>query len=449
MCHDEGMSSKSQEIQATCVVVGAGSAGYGAAVAAARDGCDVLLVERHGYMGGMSTAAGLGSWINYRHLDRDLSESLYRELRRSLFVTGHGYAGDGGHVDIFDLEECKHTMEQTFLQRGGRILYHALLHRIIRIGDVWQLELVCKGSIISVQTQFVIDASGDADACALAEATMTHGRRSDGKAQPMSMIVQLGGFDPKTWASRTGGRLLLERYAAGGDCFSTEIARAKTDGEWSIPRENIAMWWAMPSDPTHIGINGTRLLGYNACNPLDVTAAEIEGRKQARQLAQFFKKHIPGFERSYLLQTGPQIGVRESRRIVGRTILEEADILACHEPDDLVVRCAYPIDVHAPDNATTSFDRISREFIYGIPYGCLLPEGLDNIAAAGRCISATHEAAGSFRVMPTCMALGEAAGVAVALAAEQDCALAEVPAQAVRMRLEQSLAPFSSVLQPA
>ncbi|AHF90504.1 FAD-dependent pyridine nucleotide-disulfide oxidoreductase [Opitutaceae bacterium TAV5] len=433
------MNFETREIRATCVVVGGGSAGYGAAMAAARDGCDVLLVERHGYLGGMGTAAGLGSWINYRHQERDLSESMYRELKYVLFEAGHGYPGDGGHVDIFEVEACKHLMEQTLLRHGGRVLYHALLRNVARAGNDWRLEFACKGATVAVRARFVIDATGDADTCALAGATMTHGRRSDGKAQPMSMIVQLGGFDPRAWASQTGGRLLRNRYAAGGDCFASEVARARAAGEWSIPRENIAMWWSMPDDPARVGVNGTRLLGYNACNPFDVTAAEIEGRRQAQELARFFRKYIPGFGHSYLLQTGPQVGVRESRRIVGRSTLEEADILACREPEDLVVRCAYPIDIHAPDSATTSFDRVSREFLYGVPYGCLLPAGLENIAAAGRCISATHEAAGSFRVMPTCMALGEAAGAAVALAVRHDCLLGDVSARAVRARLDEAL----------
>lgn len=432
------MTPKELRLEATCVVVGSGSAGYGAAMAAARDGCDVLLIERHGFLGGMGTAAGLGAYINYKHAGRDLSESVYRELRRELFASGHGYAGSDGHVDMFEAEALKRTMETLLLRQGGRILYHCLLRSVSRENDRWRLEFAAKGATLVVRARFVVDATGDADACALAGARMTHGRRSDGKTQPMSMIVQLGGFDPAAWV-RAGGTLAQGRFAACGDCFAEQIRRARAAGEWTIPRETIAMWWALPDDPTRIGVNGTRLLGYNACDPRDVTAAEIEGRRQAGELAAFFRKYISGFERSYLLQTGPQVGVRESRRIVGRAVLTEEDILACREPEDLVVRCAYPIDIHQPDSSGTDFDRESREFIYGIPYGCLLPERLENIAAAGRCIGATHEAAGSFRVMPTCMALGEAAGVAAALAARQGRALEEVSAREVRARLDAAL----------
>lgn len=428
------MPFPSQSVHATCVVVGGGPAGYGAAMAVARAGWDVLLVERHGFLGGMSTAAGLNSYINYRHGRLDLSEAIYRDLRDSLIRSGHGYPGDDGHVDIFDVEACKRTMEQNLLGAGGRLLYHSLLRSVRREHGEWTLEFLAKGASVLVQARFIVDATGDADACALAGAAMTYGRRSDGKTQPMTMIVHLGGFDPAAW-ERAGNTLIDGRFATGGDCFPDEVRRAREAGEWTIPRERVSMWWSMPADPTRIGINGTRILGRNACDPFDLTAAEIEGRKQAEELSRFFRKYIPGFSASYLLQTGPQVGVRESRRIAGRSTLSEADILASHEPPDTVVRCAYPIDIHGPDNIYTQFDRASAEYLYGIPFGSLLPANFENIAAAGRCISASHEAAGSFRVMPTCMALGEAAGTAVALAASENKTLSEIPASAVRESL--------------
>ncbi|WP_334319690.1 FAD-dependent oxidoreductase [Termitidicoccus mucosus] len=426
------------EINTLCVVIGAGSAGYGATIAALRDGCSVLLAERHGFPGGMGTVSGISSYINYKYHGEDLSESVYRALRKDIFEADGGYLGDGEHVDFFDVEVSKRIMENHILRMGGKLLYHSLLRTISRDAGGWILRFACKGATVLVRARFVIDATGDADACTLAGAGYTHGRNGDGKTQPMSMIVQVGGFEPEKWAE-SGGKLIHGRYACGGDCFSGEIAQARAEGYWNIPRENIAMWWAMPKNPTHITINGSRLLGYDACNPFDVTAAEIEGRKQAGVIASFFKRYIPGFANSHILSTGPQIGVRESRRIVGLRTLTEQDIAVQRQPDDMVVRCAYPIDIHSPDNAKTNFDKVNGELLYGIPYGCLLPEGLENMAAAGRCISASHEAAGSFRVMPTCMAIGEAAGVAVALAHRQGIMLSEVDPRNIRDRLDEAL----------
>ncbi|MDR1283353.1 MAG: FAD-dependent oxidoreductase, partial [Opitutaceae bacterium] len=149
----------------------------------------------------------------------------------------------------------------------------------------------------------------------------------------------------------------------------TKCAAPATPATGRSPRERISMWWSIPSDPAHVSINATRILGRDPCNPFDVTAAEIEGREQASVLARFFRKYVPGFSNSYLFQTRPQIGVRESRRIVGRATLREFDIAARIQPADTVVRCAYPCDVHSPDNNMDKpFERESREFLYGIPY---------------------------------------------------------------------------------
>lgn len=432
------MENESKSFRVTCVVVGAGPAGYGAAMAVARGGVDVLLVERYGFTGGMGTVAGLNSYINYHYRGRDLSESVYRQMRDTLIRGGKGYVGDGGHVDFFEVEALKVYQENSFLQAGGKILYHRLLTGVSRVGDEWQLTLTGKGHEVIVRARYVIDASGDADACALAGARLTHGRKSDGKSQPMSMVVQLAGFDPQAW-ERAGNQLFDHRYASGGDCFAKEIRQAKQQGEWSIPRQNIAMWWSMPIDPTVVGINGTRTLGYDVLDAMDMTLAEIEGRRQAQELEHFFRKYIPGFADAYLLRTGPQIGIRESRRIIGLRTLDEASIMASEVPEDTVVYCSYPIDIHQPDNAGTDFDKATSDFMYGISYGCLLPAGLPNIAAAGRCISASHESAGSFRVMPTCMAIGEAAGTAVVIAASGSRMLSDVTGGEVRQVLDRSL----------
>jgi hypothetical protein len=402
-------------LETTCLVIGGGPAGYGAALASLRGGCPTLLVERHGYLGGMGTAAGLSCYLNHHHRQTDLAGAVYREFVQSQKDLGAHYYDALAQADFFEPESCKRSMETAILSAGGTLLYHSLLSFVRREGDTWLVGFMSKGSMTHVRCRYVIDATGDADACALAGAGMTHGRRVDGRTQPMSMVVQLGGFDPAGWQA-AGHRLVAGRYATEGDHFAAEIARARAAGEWTIPRTEIAMFWSMPGDPTRITINGTRINGCNACNPAETTRAELEGRRQAGELLAFFRRYIPGFSRAYLLQTGPQIGVRETRRIVGRATLDEFQVRSRAMPDSSVVLCSYPIDVHQPDGQGTQFEKVTNDHVYGIPWECLLPAELDNILAAGRCISATHEAAGSFRVMPTCVGLGEAAGTAVALA---------------------------------
>lgn len=421
-------------IETTCLVIGGGPAGYGAALASLRGGCPTLLVERHGFLGGMGTAAGLSCYLNHHHRHTDLAGAVYREFVQSQKNLGSHYYDPVAQADFFEPESCKRSMETAILAAGGSLLYHALLSSVRREGDTWLVGFMSKGAITHVRCRYLIDTTGDADACALAGAQMTHGRRVDGRTQPMSMVVQLGGFDPAAWQA-AGHRLVDGRYATEGDSFAAEIARARAAGEWTIPRTEIALFWAMPDDPTRITVNGTRINGCSACNPLETTRAEIEGRRQAGEILAFFRRHVPGFNRAYLLQTGPQIGVRETRRIVGRATLDEAQVRARALPDSSVVLCAYPIDVHHPEGHGTQFEKVSAGHVYGIPWECLLPAGLDNLLAAGRCISATHEAAGSFRVMPTCMGLGEAAGTAVALAHRRELPVDALAGPEIRAEL--------------
>lgn len=425
------MSKPPQDINTTCLVVGGGPAGYGAAIAALRGGVETLIVERHGFLGGMGTAAGLSCYLNHRSGCTDLSGAVYREFVQAQAVAGCHYHDSLAQADFFEPEACKRSMEAAILAAGGGILYHSLLTSVVREGDGWVVCFAGKGGGVTVRCRYLVDTTGDADACALAGAEMTHGRRVDGKTQPMSMVVQLGGFQPRVWQA-AGHRLVDGRFATEGDHFTEEVSRARAAGEWTIPRGEIAMFWSMPSDPTRVTINGTRINGLSACNAMETSRAEIEGRRQAGEVLAFFRKYVPGFANAYLLQTGPQIGVRESRRIVGRATLHEEQVRARELPVSSVVLCAYPIDVHSPEGHSTQFEKAGDGHVYGIPWECQLPLGMENLAAAGRCISATHEAAGSFRVMPTCMGLGEAAGVGVALAERSGVPLHEVDGAEIR-----------------
>ena len=423
------------ELETSCLIIGGGPAGYGAARTAAREGCPAILVERHGFLGGMGTAAGLSCYLNHRAHQVDLSASVYREFVQMQETLNSHYYDALAQADFFDPEIVKHTMESALLNSPVTLLYHLLLSSVTREKDGGTASFVGKGAITRIRARFIIDATGDADACALAGAEMTHGRRMDGKTQPMSMVVQLGGFQPAVWKA-AGHRLVGGRYATEGDSLSAEIARARAAGKWTVPRENIAMFWSLPTDPTRVVINGTRITGLNSCNPIETSQAEIEGRRQAREILSLFRTSVPGFEKAFLLQTGPQIGVRESRRITGRATLTESAVRARVIPESSVMLCAYPIDVHDPDGHGTQFESTRDGHAYGIPWECQLPVALENIAAAGRCISATHEAAGSFRVMPTCMGLGEAAGTAAALAYRKGRRLHEIAGSEIRARMD-------------
>jgi len=179
----------------------------------------------------------------------------------------------------------------------------------------------------------------------------------------------------------------------------------------------------------------TRVVDVDPLDPADLTRAEVEARLQAMQLFEFFRSRVPGFQNARLAGTGTQIGIRESRRIVGRYTLTREDVLSGRKFDDAVARSAYPIDLHNPSGSGTTTRRLKPGDSYEIPYRCLVPVNREALLVAGRCISTTHEALASTRLTPTVMTLGQAAGTAAALASEKGTAVADVGAKTLRAQL--------------
>jgi hypothetical protein len=169
--------------------------------------------------------------------------------------------------------------------------------------------------------------------------------------------------------------------------------------------------------PGELRLNVTRTTGVDGTKAEDLTRAEIAERKNAFEVAKALKKHVPGFEKSYLANTAVEVGVRESRRIVGDYELSTMDVAEGRDFRDSVCRGAYPVDIHDPEGGHVKHTFIKDGKSYGIPYGCFLPKGVENILVAGRCISTSHEAHGSSRQMPTCVGMGQATGTAAAMAA--------------------------------
>jgi hypothetical protein len=211
------------------------------------------------------------------------------------------------------------------------------------------------------------------------------------------------------------------------------VRKATAAGELQLPREDM-LFFATPH-PREVSVNSTRVTGALGTNVFDLTRAEWEGRRQFRQIAAFLRKYVPGFEASYAAQTGVQVGVRETRRITGDYQLTGLDIMAARKHDDVIARGAYPIDIHNPAGKGTILERVPPGDAYDIPFRCLLPQGVANLLVAGRCISGTHVAHSSYRVMPISMATGHAAGVAAALSVRGGVAARDLPAVDVQHEL--------------
>src|SRR3954463_194023 len=211
------------------------------------------------------------------------------------------------------------------------------------------------------------------------------------------------------------------------------VREASEAGELRLPREDI-LFFATPHEE-EVSVNSTRVTRVLGTDVWDLSFAEWASRRQMRQIAEFLRTYVPGFEQSYVAQSGVQVGVRETRRIIGDYQLTADDVLAARKFDDAIARGAYPIDIHTPTGTGTVLKRLPPGEAYDIPLGALLPRNTEGLIVAGRCISGTHEAHSSYRVMPIVMATGHAAGVCAALAAREATSPRAIPVRRVQGEL--------------
>jgi hypothetical protein len=211
------------------------------------------------------------------------------------------------------------------------------------------------------------------------------------------------------------------------------VRRATEEGKLDLPREDM-LFFATPHD-NEVSVNSTRVTRVLGTDVWDLSYAEWCSRRQMRQIEAFLRRYVPGFEESYVVQSGVQVGVRESRRVMGEYRLDVDDVLGARKFDDAIARGAYPVDIHNPKGSGTVLKRLPPGEAYDIPMRCLLPQRTDRLIVAGRCISGTHEAHSSYRVMPIVMATGHAAGVCAALGARANRSPRDVPVGDVQLEL--------------
>jgi FAD dependent oxidoreductase len=410
------------------VVVGSGSAGATAAIAAGRTGARTLLVERMGFLGGISTAVLDTFYAFYTPgpAPRRVVGGIGWEVVERLVAEGAAFErpntyGAGTGV-TYDPEVLKRTWETLVPQAGVEVLLHTWVTAVEldEDGRLRALTLFNKGGAGRVEAAVVVDASGDADVAAWAGVPFD-APAADGRVQSLSTVFRLAGVD-------------VERAEAFGKAaLWARMREASESGDYRLPR--LEGSWHRTPQPGVVMALMTRVPRVDATDPVQLTHAEMEGRRQAWEYARFLRERVPGFERSVMVTTSPAIGVRESRRVHGRYRLTAEDVLAGRRFDDEVALCGAPIEDHHA-GADTRWRYVPDGGVYGIPYRCLLPEGVEGLLVAGRCFSATHDAHASARSMGTCMAMGQAAGTAAALAAAAGDAPGELPAATLRARLE-------------
>ena len=436
------------------VVVGGGIAGSLAAVAAARKGCSVIVIEETGQLGGSLTSSGTGPMMTFhageKQVIRGLGEELISRLMEKGLSPGHTVDSTGYTYTVtpFDAEGMKRELELMILEAGGNILYHAVLCDVNVSEKLIGITVLCCSQRIDIEGKVFIDATGDASLAMMAGVPVEVGRSSDGKNQPMTMNFRLSGVDIQLIRRLMDENVSifpflaphekgLERKAVRLSCsgFQDIMKRGIESGELDIDRDIVLFF--EDNNPGEVIVNMTRISELSPVDPLEFSQAETEGRRQVWLMYSFLKNNIPGFRNSLLLSSGPRVGVRSSRRIRGVYSITARDMIDETKFDDGIACCGYPIDIHSADGAATDSTFLRWGGYYSIPYRCLINDRVSNIMAAGRDVSSTFEANASLRVSPCCTALGQAAGTAAALAVKNSVSPLNVPIPELRRILSE------------
>lgn len=430
-------------------VLGMGMAGSMAATAAGRLGMRVMAVDEAGFAGGSMTGMGTGPMMTFHagenQVIRGLAQEMVERMTEAGWSPGHTVDSTGYTYTVtpFSAEGMKTVLERMMLESGVQLIYHTTVVGVEKAGDrLTRVMLNACGQRFAIAAKVFIDATGDGDVLALANVPFDCGRREDGRDQPMTMNFRIGGVDtarirelmaqrPELFPflkSKPGLEKHAVRLSVSG--FQELMRQGIQSGELTVDRDIVLSFET--DKPGEMIVNMSRINGESPVEPLSLTRAEIEGRRQVWELLGYLRGHIPGFEQAQLLYSGPSVGIRSSRRMRGSYTLTAGDILSNRMFEDGIAVFGYPIDIHSADGAETNSTFLEPGTYYSIPYRCLTNPTLTNLMAAGRNISCTFEAQASTRLSPCCAALGQAAGCAAALAVEEGVPPTQVDAARLR-----------------
>ena len=394
------------------IVAGGGVAGVAAAVSAAREGLRVLLAEQTGVTGGAMTNALVYPFMRYtlRKSGRVLAAGLFAEMQERWKA----------YRDT-SWETYKLVFDDLLSEAGAEVLFHAQLFDVTtKDRQVTEISVATCAGTRSLRARMFIDATGDGELFYLAGCDCQLGRQEDGFCQPMTTCFRLGNVDIARFQAERP--MLEERYRA-----------RQAEGKITNPRENILVFFGLGEGIVHF--NTTRVIRHDPTDPAALSRAEMIARRQVWEMVKFLREESEAFSHCTLLSLANRIGIRESRKLKGVHILTAEELERGVYFPDTVALGNYGVDIHNPTGTGTTVHYLSDEAYYSIPYRSLLPKEYDNLLVAGRCLSATHEAQSAVRIMPTCVCMGQAAGIAAAVAAETGTALSGVDTDAVRRRL--------------
>ena len=438
------------------IVAGGGTAGAIAAIAAARSGVKVLLIEQFGGLGGTATQA-LVTPLMHSHINGNpLCSSISEEVNSKLIDLGYSFRDAGNNTGHFDPIILKMVLEEMAEESGVTLLYYThIIDVIVENKTIKGLIVDNKSGTSAVLGKRIIDCTGDGDVAYKAGVEFEKGNPKTGKNQPISVRYMMSGVDVKKFAD-----FLNENY---GSCnynppiFHTAMVWG---GSWGlkplfqkaldagdITYDDGAYWqvFGVPGRKDGLAFNCPEIFdNIDGTNAEHLTQAQIKGKKAILRHLKFYKKYFPGFEDAYITEIATQVGVRETRRFKGLYTLTDEDLILNRKFKDYISRCNYPIDIHGYELTNGRVDAKDKDPIpyYEVPFRCLVPQGIENLILAGRCISASFLANSSLRIQVVARATGEAAGIASALSITRDIGFAQLTGEEVRKEMERKGAKF-------
>lgn len=390
------------------VVVGSGPSGICAAVSAARMGARTALVERYGVLGGNLTVGAVAPILG------SVSKGTMRdELVERLGVPGCDRVG--ATQQCHDFEKAKRVLVDFVHEAGVTIYLQTPVVDVIMDGDrVDGVVISTKTGLKVLRAKAFVDASGDGDVAYYAGAEYQMGREGDSLVQPVTLMFTVQGVEED--ALKCIGEIDYVQYK--GERFLDYTTRLCNEGHLPPNAASVRLFGTLI--PGERLVNTTQANGIFAVNSEDVAKAEVDLRNQIDMVVEFLRRFVDGYQNCYVKSTAETLGVRETRRFIGEYILEDNDLRNGRRFEDVVVhKASFLVDIHNPTGSGQA-EEVEEDVVpYDIPLRCLIPKRIDGLVLSGRCISGTHRAHASYRVMSICMAIGEASGVAAALAAKK------------------------------
>ena len=425
-----------ENISTDVVVVGGGAAGVAAANTIANQNLKVVLIEKYGFCGG-GAVAGLSGTICGMY---EASDKLQNKPKQAVFGFTDQFANmleqKGGLTEpiaygktftrVHDPLVWKETADVFLQNKNITTIYHAVVIKTLVEGNdkIEGVQVWSKQGTFNIKSKITIDASGDADVIAMAGLPNFIGDK--GKVQNPTMIFKISGVDIETFKQTYGLNSIMPQEV------TDLIIKMNKDNRYKLPRAKI--WLFSTTKPNELLCNCTRIIGedgreLNSLYYKDFTEAETQGRKQIREYAKFFKENLKGCEKSFVTDTGTQVGIRQTRQVDGVYKLKNSDVINGKKFKDGIARSPWPIELHSGNKPKVEW---LLDDVYEVPLNCFIPKNGEGIIATGRCLSAEHEAVASARVTAQCFSYGHAVGHAASISIKENMLLRDIKGENVR-----------------